>query len=759
MTNRSFAFVVSSLLSAFLYAALVFAIYDSLGLKTLGVNPIIFAAVGIVSIVVFAASYAYKGRSAIIAAAVLIIVLGVIFNSHFKYGLNIMLDEIALLRTEKTGLIQARFDRGTSESISIMVFSAFISVLLAALATVIAFEGKKWSAWIVPIIVVPALALGIAIPSFSVVLLLLVLVLVAIEKHFMDGDVFSKIESLPQSIFSGVLAVALSLSLVLLCSGGMTKNNAGIKAFVEEKIHRFRYEKNELPLPEGNLINVRAFEPTGRTSLIITMTNPETTYLRGFVGEQYSDGRWTRLPEKFYRENSNLFYWLHNDGFFVQSQNAKAHSLIRGAMSGKMDIINVSACKKYVYMPYGLYQNGIRVTDEKLIGDATVYSDGKSVETSIEYIPGTVYQSYVVQQKASQTQSETEELRLYLDNESQYRELAYKYYLAVPDSVEEVLTGLLGERGTLSYSEAKNKVLECLDSNVIYRADVESNRNSEIVEWFLTNRRAGYSVHYAAATTMMLRHLGIPARYVEGYLITPEVASTIEPESRFDISEKMSHAWAEYYLDGVGWIPFETTPGYRNSTMYAPGSEVMAVEGEFYENEGSTNSMEGVDIQEDHPVNDDAPFDNPINDWVRIFAFRKIIIPILILLILLISTTIVLIKRHRLKKFLATMNTGDVRNGIVNSFAYSSLIISKLVPEMNPTFPRDTRDKVGVMINDSLLYDEVLEIRDIACFSSKALPRDSLEKVLAFKDLVLDRYKGTRNVFLRLYDRLVLCIY
>lgn len=47
------------------------------------------------------------------------------------------------------------------------------------------------------------------------------------------------------------------------------------------------------------------------------------------------------------------------------------------------------------------------------------------------------------------------------------------------------------------------------------------------------------------------RTLGIPARYVSGYLQDPE-----SPDGTHD-----SHAWAEAFVDGIGWIGFDCTLG------------------------------------------------------------------------------------------------------------------------------------------------------------------------------------------------------
>ncbi|MFR3423102.1 MAG: transglutaminase-like domain-containing protein [Lachnospiraceae bacterium] len=49
-------------------------------------------------------------------------------------------------------------------------------------------------------------------------------------------------------------------------------------------------------------------------------------------------------------------------------------------------------------------------------------------------------------------------------------------------------------------------------------------KTGNFVTDFLMTEKKGYSVHYASAAVLMYRCFGIPARYVEGYLVTPEMA-------------------------------------------------------------------------------------------------------------------------------------------------------------------------------------------------------------------------------------------
>lgn len=81
-------------------------------------------------------------------------------------------------------------------------------------------------------------------------------------------------------------------------------------------------------------------------------------------------------------------------------------------------------------------------------------------------------------------------------------------------------------------------------------------RERDYVDHFLFDAREGYCTHYASAMAVMCRCLGIPSRFVTGF-----VAGELNPEEdTYEVRAKDAHAWVEVYIDGRGWQSFDPTP-------------------------------------------------------------------------------------------------------------------------------------------------------------------------------------------------------
>ncbi|PHV72103.1 hypothetical protein CS063_01085 [Sporanaerobium hydrogeniformans] len=143
-----------------------------------------------------------------------------------------------------------------------------------------------------------------------------------------------------------------------------------------------------------------------------------------------------------------------------------------------------------------------------------------------------------------------------------------KNYTALPEDLPQtiqVLSKEVTQEATTDYDRLK--AIEAYLDHYIYTlkpAFVPKDEN--LLEYFLFTSKEGYCTYFATAMAVMGRCLGIPMRYVEGYVVDykEKVASNV-----YKIRSKNAHAWVEAYIEGIGWIPFEPTPAYREG-RYAP---------------------------------------------------------------------------------------------------------------------------------------------------------------------------------------------
>lgn len=97
----------------------------------------------------------------------------------------------------------------------------------------------------------------------------------------------------------------------------------------------------------------------------------------------------------------------------------------------------------------------------------------------------------------------------------------------------------------------------------------------DFVDWFLFEDKRGYCTYYATSMAVMLRSVGIPARYVEGFVM-PEK----HHDSVYTITSRHAHAWVEVYFQGFGWLTFEPTPIYADVMQYLPSADNVRRVGE-----------------------------------------------------------------------------------------------------------------------------------------------------------------------------------
>ena len=146
-------------------------------------------------------------------------------------------------------------------------------------------------------------------------------------------------------------------------------------------LSRLRYKgQGANSLPDGKLKQTGAWSASSDTALEITMEHPASLYLRGFVGSVYDGSSWTEISTEEAYEEKDLYYWLHQEGFYGETQLLNARNLIQddslSSEKGIISINNKTASSKYLYTPYELSGLPDGYTGENAQADSTLYARG-----------------------------------------------------------------------------------------------------------------------------------------------------------------------------------------------------------------------------------------------------------------------------------------------------------------------------------------------------------------------------------------------
>ncbi|EBH4262243.1 transglutaminase domain-containing protein [Listeria monocytogenes] len=90
----------------------------------------------------------------------------------------------------------------------------------------------------------------------------------------------------------------------------------------------------------------------------------------------------------------------------------------------------------------------------------------------------------------------------------------------------------------------------------------ETPRGADYVDQFLFETQIGYCDNFSTSMVVMLRTLGIPARWAKGY--TPGEKKENDAKTTYTITNNNAHSWPEVFFPGTGWVPFEPTATFSN---------------------------------------------------------------------------------------------------------------------------------------------------------------------------------------------------
>ncbi len=415
------------------------------------------------------------------------------------------------------------------------------------------------------------------------------------------------------TISFAVTAVVVMGAALLVCAG--YQGSAGLHAAKEDAVAGFdemRFGSDTLPqgdLAAAHAMNVAPDErPVERLEVSFAdadaVRRSEALYLRGFTGATYTGAAFERLqPADYEGDWTGLFDWLDARDFDALSQYA-AYRALEDAEEGVVaDAVDVTvrtpgAYQKYAYAPVSATAAGdvgslldlYRTADRLGGNESATFEVVPDAQTAEVAMPGSwVYEEAAALDADADAASAGDDLDAreqdFLRSELAYRSFVADRYLEVPDGVAPAVERFFfsddtwdDEDGTL-YAAA-TRIRTMLDVGCDYNAQgvrfaPSGEQSADYVTWFLEDAREGNAAAFASAAVLAFRQAGIPARYVEGYLLDEDALGRMQAEgaSACTLDEGDAHAWVEAYVDGAGWLPVEVTPGFYDR-VYGSGETV-----------------------------------------------------------------------------------------------------------------------------------------------------------------------------------------
>ncbi len=335
--------------------------------------------------------------------------------------------------------------------------------------------------------------------------------------------------------------------------------------------------------PEANFARLDnetpEYEDVAVVKVVLEKKPSSGAYLIGFYADAYEDGIWDTDVRAFEKVCETAGY----DPKFVADElislaadriarhygkESLAEFAYRG-INGWMYYAKANRIK--TYMPYFA-----EVTTETGV---TTEGDSRYIkEKHITKVPFAVW-NYDVDELIGVVFRGTETGHAWEKDawELWYEDYVTQAYVKVPENMSQVEAVaaeieawdreffLIKDRYSVNF-DRMNKAYQVADwmrRNTTYSLELpELPKGEDPIEFFLGTSRQGYCMHYAGASVMILRELGVPARYVSGYVAGSFFYNEETRMFEAVVKDSAAHAWVEIYLEGIGWVPVEVTKGY-----------------------------------------------------------------------------------------------------------------------------------------------------------------------------------------------------
>ena len=401
--------------------------------------------------------------------------------------------------------------------------------------------------------------------------------------------IFALCASLIFSIFTSSVISASENEAVLRKSSFKESLDENVKILTQTGIMGLfnRYEAKG-GISGGKLGGVRSVAPDYETDLEVTFVpySFETLYLKGYTSWLYTGSSWEAPSEgrRYLVSMPSSSGPSSRSDIAAERYLCESHALDLMAESGmteeahaRMKVKNIDADTGYVYVPYFVSS----LPDAVIVEPTSVIAGYSATdnERTYEFVP------FSSERVNAVFENEERLAGLYDNGEtialSEYHNEVYSNYLQIPPQILDELMSYHDEIGTADNVRAQIDLIYkfFLDNYTYDMAPGATPYNKDFVTYFLSDQKRGYCAHFASAGALLLRSYGIPARYVEGYVVTAsgitESGSASDEDTSYyytgknplgtgtvvttEVSDGNAHAWVEVFIDGFGWMPVDLT--------------------------------------------------------------------------------------------------------------------------------------------------------------------------------------------------------
>lgn len=392
-----------------------------------------------------------------------------------------------------------------------------------------------------------------------------------------------------------IIAIAALLSGVVLPQEGYERPEA-IESLQQKifslDIGKEAFWRSNDGLTRGDLTSLTAIRFTGATALKIRVSNESSLYLRDYAGAVYTDNGWGNV--------SNSDFSKLSTSVDIAPQNLHAAAL---EASGELNnyftltVRNIAATPLSIWTPPGLITRADAIPNAGYVQDTALAfgSSESSSEYTLDAIPVDMALYNVSHAddglQSAYAKSIGKADGLYnADNSAasavrnaadRYVEYLFDVYTQLPDDTYAAAQTLLSTYGlqlvyngselNLAQTCQQVRTLLAQQCNYDYSPPVMPE-GADFATWFLQEAKSGYCVHFATTGTILLRALGIPARYAEGYIvIQKDYEKQPDAEGFIEIEDTHAHAWVEVFDPSLlEWVPVEMTKTASSSNSPSP---------------------------------------------------------------------------------------------------------------------------------------------------------------------------------------------